>query len=139
MSKLKKRGLIILICCVIFIVISFIIPKKIYGKWYLYNGNNISTDTNIVKQLNPKDYIEISERTMKTFTSDGKDGIGECNITFNKIHSGDTIYNFNVSNVGEYKILVLEEIGYDDGHTEESIKNGHKSTYVFDKKIEFKE
>jgi len=138
MNKIKKFGAIGLICCLVFIIISFISSTKLYGKWYLYNGSDINTDSNISKQLNPKDYIEISEGTMKEFRSDGKDGVARFRLRGSKIYSGDAIFKYHINKVGEHKVLFLELIGYKMGHSKEFVAaNGEKYTYVLDKNIKF--
>ncbi|MBC2724251.1 hypothetical protein [Desulfosporosinus sp.] len=137
MNKIKKLGVIGLICCLVFIVISFISPTKLYGKWYLYNGSDINTDSNISKQLNPKDYIEISEGTKKEFRSDGKGGVAEFRVRGSKIYSGEAIFKYDVNKIGEHKILVLELIGYDNSHSKVAVQSGEEYTYVLDKNINF--
>lgn len=89
------------------------------------------------KQLNSKDYIEISEGTMKEFRSDGKDGVAGFKIIGSKIYSGDAIFKYEINKIVERKTLVLEVIGYDNGHKKWSVENGEKYTYVLDKKINF--
>lgn len=135
MKKNIKFGALVGICCLIFIIIRFISPIKLYGKWYLYNGIDINTDTNIAKHLNINDYMEISPGIMKTFRSDGKDGVSECRVRGSKIHSGDAIYKYEINNIGEHKILVLKLIGYDNCHSRKFVTNGNTYTYVFDKNI----
>lgn len=137
MNKVKKFSAIGLICCLVFIIISFISPTKLHGKWYLYNGSNISTDSNIFKQLNPKDYIEISEGTMKEFRSDGKDGVAGLKVRGSKIFSGDAIFKYDINKIGEHKILVIELIGYHYGDAKKNVENGEKHTYVLDKNVNF--
>jgi len=137
MNKIKSFGVIGLICCLVFIIISFISPSKLYGKWYLYNGSDINTDSNISKQLNPKDYIEISEGTKKEFRSDGKDGVAGFRVRGSKIFSGDAIFKYDTNKIGDHKILVLELIGYDYSHSKVSVENGEKYTYVLDENINF--
>ncbi|WP_422486863.1 hypothetical protein [Gudongella sp. DL1XJH-153] len=137
MNKIKKIGAIALICCLAFVIISFISSTNLYGKWYLYNGSDINTDSNISKQLNPKDYIEISKGTMKTFSSDGKNGVAGLRIRGSKVYSGDAIFKYRITKIGEHKILVLELIGYKFGHTKYPIKNSEKYTYALDKNINF--
>ncbi|VYU49025.1 hypothetical protein [Clostridium tertium] len=137
MKKIKKISIIALICCLLFIVISFISPRNLYGKWYLYKGSDINADSYIDKKLNQKDYIEISEGSMKEFRSDGKDGVGDLKVRGSKIYSGDTIFKYKVNEIGEHKVLELEVIGYDNGHEKWSAENGEKYTYVFDKNVNF--
>ncbi len=107
MTKIKKFGVIGLICCLILIIVGFVSPTKLYGKWYLYNGNDINTDSNISKQLNSENYIEISEGTKKEFRSDGKNGIAECKVRGNKMHSGDAILSiilYGCAGAGDFHI-----------------------------------
>lgn len=137
MNKIKKIGVIGIICCLIIIIISLVSPTKLYGKWYLYNGTDINTDSDISKQLNSKDYIEISKGTMEMFRSDGKNGVSEMNVKLSKIHAGDAVYKYDINKNGEYKILVLELIGYENPHMKETVENGEKIIYVFDKNIDF--
>lgn len=140
MNNIKKYGVIGLICILILVIIistCFTSREKLYGKWYLYNGNDINLESNISEKLNSKDYIEISEGIMKTFSSDGKDGVSEMKVRGSKIHSGDAIFKYDISKIGEYKILALEVIGYDNGHTKGSVENGEKFIYVFDENINF--
>lgn len=137
MNKIKKIGVIGIICCLIIIVISLVSSTKLYGKWYLYNGTDINTDSDISKQLNSKDYIEISKGTMETFSSDSKNGVSEMNVKLNKIHVGDAVYTYDINRNGEYKILVLQLIGYENPHMKETVENGEKFIYVFDKNINF--
>lgn len=137
MKKIKKFGTIGLVCCLVFIIISLISPTELYGKWYLYKGSDINADSDIYKHLNPKDYIEISEITMKEFRSDGKDGVSGFRVRGSKIYSGDAIFEYKINKIGEHKILLLELIGYDNGHEKWYVENGEKYTYVFEKNIEF--
>jgi hypothetical protein len=137
MNKIKKFGAIGIICCLVFVITSFISPTKLYGKWYLYKGIDINTDSDMYKQLNSKDYIEISEGTMKEFRSDGKDGVAGLRVRGSKIYSGDAIFKYEMNKIGEHKILVLEVLGYDNGHTKWSVESGEKYTYVLDKNINF--
>lgn len=137
MSKINKIGAIALICCLAFVVISYISSTKLNGKWYLYNGSDINTYSSISKQLNPKDYIEISKGTMKTFSSDGKNGVARFRIRGSKVYSGDAIFKYKITKIGEHKILDLELIGYKFGHTEYPIKNPEKYIYALDKNINF--
>ena len=135
MKKIKIISVIGLVCCLAFIFLSFISPTKLYGKWYLYKGNDINTESDISKQLNSKDYIEITKGTMKTFRSDGKDGISEFTVRGSKIYSGDAVFKYDINEIGEQKILVLKTVGYDNGHEKGSVENGEKYTYVLDKNI----
>ncbi len=137
MNRIKKIGIISLFCCLILGMVIFTSNSKLYGKWYLYNGNDINTDSNICKQLNSKDYIEISKGTMETFRSDGKNGISEMKVLGSKIQAGDAVYKYHINNNGEYKILFLELIGYENPHMKKTVENGEKFIYVFDKNINF--
>lgn len=137
MNKTIKLFILGGISCLIIFIIIFTTHSNLYGKWYLYNGNNINTDSNISKQLNSKDYIELSKELMESFRSDGKDGFSEMKVKGNKIHSGDAVFKYDISKIGEHKILLLELIGYDNGHTKENVENGEKFTYVFDENINF--
>lgn len=74
---------------------------------------------------------------MESFRSDGKDGFSEMKVKGNKIHSGDAVFKYDISKIGEHKILLLELIEYDNGHTKENVENGEKFTYVFDENINF--
>ena len=147
MNKNKKFGVIGLICLLILTIGVFVSCEKshnssyeeLYGRWYLYNGNDINTDTNILNQLNSKDYIEISKGTMEIFRSDGKNGISEMKVEGSEIHSGDAVYNYEINKIDEYKILVLELIGYDNTHKKETVENGEKFIYVFDEEINFEQ
>lgn len=135
--KIKKIGGIGIIFCLIVVIISIVSPTKLYGKWYLYNGTDINTDSDISKQLNPKDYIEISKGIMETFRSDGKNGVSEMNVKLSKIHAGDAVYKYDINKNGDYKILVLELIGYENSHMKQNLENVEKFIYVFDKNINF--
>ena len=137
MKKIKKIGIIALVCCLLFVILRFISPTKLYGKWYLYKGSDIRYESYISKQLNQNDYMEISGGTIKEFRSDGKDGISDFSVIGNKIYIGDAILKYEIKKVGEYKVLVLQEIGYDNGHMKHSIENSEKKTYVLDKDINF--
>ena len=64
MKKIKKIGIIASVFCLLFIIISFISPTKLYGKWYLYTGSDIRYESNISKEINKKDYLEISGGTI---------------------------------------------------------------------------
>ncbi|WP_286909507.1 hypothetical protein [Clostridium sp. UBA1652] len=132
---LKKFTIIGLIFCIVFIVLTLISPKKFNGKWYLYNGNDINTESNISNQLNSKDYIEISKGTMKTFKDNGKNGISELKISGGKMYVGDAIYKYDINKIEEHKILFLELIGYDNGHIKDFIENGEEYIYVFEEDI----
>lgn len=135
MSNIKKICIIGLVCLVIFGIINFNSDSKLYGKWYLYEGSDIRYESDISKQVNKKDYIEISGGTIKEFRSDGKDSVSDFSLIRNKIYIGDVILKYEIKKVGEYKVLVLEEVGYDNGHTKGSVENGEKFIYVFDKNI----
>ena len=135
MNRIKKIGIISLICLLILFTVIFTSKAKLYGKWYLYTGNDVNTDSNISKQINSKDYIEISKGTMETFKSDGKNGISEMKVVGNKIYVGDAVYKYDINKIGEYKILVLELIGYENSQTKETVENGEKFIYVLDKNI----
>jgi len=137
MKNVKKICIIGLICCLIFVIIISTSHARLYGKWYLYNGNDINTDSSISKQLNSKDYIEISKGIMETFRSDGKNGGAEMKIRGSKMHVGDAVYKYDINKIGEYKILVLELIGYENPHIKETVENGEKLIYVFDENINF--
>ena len=145
MNKSKKFGVIGLICLLILTIGVFVLYEKsynssyekLYGRWHLYNGTDINTDSNVLKQLNSKDYIEISKGTMQTFRSDGKNGISEMNAQGSKIHSGDSVYKYKIDKIDEYKILVLELIGYENPHMKSTVDNGEKSAYVFGEEINF--
>lgn len=135
MSNIKKICIVGLVCFVIFSIIN--LNSKLYGKWYLYKGNDIKTDSNISEQLNSKDYIEISRGTYKEFRSDGKDGISEMKVRGSKIHAGDAVFKYDINKIDGHKILFLEVIGYDNGHTKESVENGEKFIYILDEDIDF--
>ena len=137
MNRIKKMGVISLICCLILGMVIFTSHAKLYGKWYLYIGNDINTDSNISKQINSKDYIEISKGTMETFRSDGKNGISEIKVIGSKIHAGDAVYKYDINKNSEYKILVLELIGYENPHMKKTVENGEKFIYVLDKNVDF--
>ncbi|WP_238907481.1 hypothetical protein [Clostridium sp. YIM B02506] len=136
-TKVKKITILGLVSLLILIIIAFASPTKLNGRWYLYNGNDINTDSNIKNQLNSKDYIKFSNRTMESFQSDGKNGISEMKVLGNKMHVGDAVYKYDINKRGEHKILVLELIGFDNGHLKESIESGEKFIYVFEKSIDF--
>lgn len=133
MNRIKKIGIILLSCCLILVTVIFTSHANLYGKWYLYTGNDVNTDSNISKQINSKDYIEISKGTMETFRSDGKNGVSEMKVLGNKIHAGDAVYKYDINKIGEYKILVLELIGYKNSQIKETVENGEKFIYVLDK------
>lgn len=135
MNNVKKIWIIGLVCLLIFGIINFNSDSKLYGKWYLYKGNDINTDSNISEQLNSKDYIELSRGTHKEFRSDEKDGISEMKVRGSKIHAGDAVFKYDINKIDEYEILVLEIIGYDNGHTKGFVENGEKFIYVLDKNI----
>lgn len=135
MNRIKKIGITLLICCLILGMVIFTSHTKLYGKWYLYTGNDINTDSNISKQINSNDYIEISKGTMETFRSDGKNGISEMKVLGSKIQAGDAVYKYHINKIGEYKILVLELIGYENSQMKETVENGEKFIYVLDKNI----
>lgn len=137
MNRIKKMGVISLICCLILGMVIFTSHAKLYGKWYLYTGNDINTDGNISKQLNSKDYIEVSKGTMETFRSDGKNGVSEIKVIGSKIHAGDAVYKYDINKNSEYKILVLELIGYENPHMKKTVENGEKFIYVLDKNVDF--
>ena len=133
MNRIKKIGIILLIFCLILVTVIFTSHANLYGKWYLYTGNDVNTDSNISKQINSKDYIEISKGTMETFRSDGKNGISEMKVLGSKIQAGDAVYKYDINKIGEYKILVLELIGYENSQMKETVENGEKFIYVLDK------
>lgn len=135
MNKIKKNSVIALVCCLLFVILSLISPTKLYGKWYLYKGSDIRYESDISKQVNKKDYIEISGGTIKEFRSDGKDSVSDFSLIGNKIYIGDAILKYEIKKVGEYKVLVLREVGYDNGHTKGSVENGEKFIYILDKNI----
>ena len=137
MKKIKKIGIIASVFCLLFIIISFISPTKLYGKWYLYTGSDIRYESNISKEINKKDYLEISGGTIKEFRSDGKDGVSDFSVIGHKIYMGDGILKYEIKKVNNYKVLVLQEIGYSIGNNKYSIENGEKKTYVLDKDINF--
>lgn len=137
MSNIKKICIVGLVCFVIFSIINLNSNSKLYGKWSLYKGNDIKTDSNISEQLNSKDYIEISRGTYKEFRSDGKDGISEMKVRGSKIHAGDAVFKYDINKIDGHKILFLEVIGYDNGHTKESVENGEKFIYILDEDIDF--
>ncbi|MFU7517731.1 hypothetical protein [Clostridium sp. HCS.1] len=137
MNRIKKIGITLLICCLILGMVIFTSHTKLYGKWYLYTGNDINTDSNISKQINSNDYIEISKGTMETFRSDGKNGISEMKVLGSKIQAGDAVYKYHINKNGEYKILVLELIGYENPHMKKTVENGEKFIYVLDKNVDF--
>lgn len=58
-------------------------------------------------------------------------------IKGSKIYSGNAIFKYDISKIGEYKILVLELIGYDNGYTKSYVENGDKEIYVLDENINF--
>ncbi|WP_294187376.1 hypothetical protein [uncultured Clostridium sp.] len=136
MHRIKKIGVISLICCLILGMVIFTSHSNLYGKWYLYTGNDINTDSNISKQINSKDYIEISKGTIETFRSDGKNGISEMKVLGRKIQAGDAVYKYDIKNNGEYKILVLELIGYENPNMKKIVENGEKFIYVLDKNVD---
>ncbi len=136
-TKVKKFTILGLFSLLILIIIAFASPTKLKGRWYLYNGNDINTDSNIKNQLNSKNYIKFSNRTMESFQSDGKNGISDMKVLGNKMHVGDSVYKYDINKLGEHKILVLELIGFDNGHLKESIESGEKFIYVFEKSIDF--
>lgn len=136
-TKVKRFTILGLVSLLILIIMVLISPTKLNGRWYLYNGNDINTDSNIKNQLNSKDYIKISNRTMENFQSDGKNGVSEMNVLGSKMHVGDAVYRYDINKLGEHKILVLELIGFDNGHLKESVENGEKFIYVFEKSIDF--
>ncbi len=137
MSNIKKFVTIGLITLVIFISIIFISHEKIYGRWYLYNGNDINTDSSISKQLNSKEYIEISKGVIEIFNSNDKNSSSEMTILGSKMHVGDAVYKYDIKNIGEYKILVLELKGYKNSYIKEKVEDGEKLIYVFDNNIKF--
>ncbi|MDV4150863.1 hypothetical protein R0131_08450 [Clostridium sp. AL.422] len=142
MDKNKKFCVIGLICLLILTIVIFVSYEKpynssyeeLYGRWYLYNGNDINTDFDIPNQLNSKDYIEISKGIMETFRSDGKNGVSEMKVQGSEIHSGDAVYKYTINKIDEHKILALELIGYDNTHKKDTIENGEKFIYVFNEK-----
>lgn len=136
-TKVKKFTILGLVSLLILIILVFISPAKFNGRWYLYNGNDINTDSNIKNQLNSKDYIKFSNRTMESFQSDGKNGVSEMKVLGNKMHVGDAVYKYDINKLGEHKILVLEMIGFDNGHLKESVENCEKFVYVFEESIDF--
>lgn len=74
---------------------------------------------------------------MKEFRNDGKDGVDGLRVRGSKIYSGDAIFKYEINKIGERKVLVLEVIGYDNGHGKWSVENGEKYKYVFDENINF--
>ncbi|GAA0824949.1 hypothetical protein [Clostridium tertium] len=76
MGKNLRRGFyIVVICCLIsYLFISNLSQPKINGRWYLYAGSDINSELNIVEKLNSKDYMDISETSIKEYRSNGKDG-----------------------------------------------------------------
>lgn len=136
-TKVKKITILGLVSLLILIIIAFASPTKLNGWWYLYNGNDINTDSNIKNQLNSKDYIKFSNRTMASFQSDGKNSISEMKVLGSKMHVGDAVYKYDINNLGEHKILVLELIGFDNRHIKETVENAEKLVYVFEESIDF--
>ncbi|MGN0027713.1 MAG: hypothetical protein ACI33I_12040 [Clostridium sp.] len=53
-----------------------------------------------------------------------------------KIHAGDAVYKYDIKNNGEYKILVLELIGYENHNMKKIVENGEKFIYVLDKNFD---
>ncbi|WP_326513369.1 hypothetical protein [Clostridium intestinale] len=136
-TKVKKLTILGLVSHLMLIILVFISPAKLNGRWYLYNGNDINTDSNIKNQLNSKDYIKFSNRTMESFQSDSKNSVSEMKVLGNKMHVGDAVYKYDINKIGEHKILVLELIGFDNVHLKESVENSAKFIYVFEESIDF--
>lgn len=103
----------------------------------MYNGNDINTDSNIIKNLNSKNYIVISKGITQTFRSNGKNGSSAMKVRGNEIHDGDAVFKYDINKLREYKILVLELIGYENPHMKKTVENGEKFIYVFDENINF--
>ncbi len=74
---------------------------------------------------------------MEPLRSDGKDGESEMKLQGSKMYVGDAVYKYNINKIGEYKILFLELIGYENPHMKRTIENGEKLIYVLDKNIKF--
>lgn len=74
---------------------------------------------------------------MKEFRNDGKDGVAGLRVRGSNIYSGDAIFKYEINKIKEHKVLVLEVVGYDNGHEKWSVENGEKYTYVFDENINF--
>ena len=53
-----------------------------------------------------------------------------------KIQAGDAVYKYDIKNNGEYKILVLELIGYENPNMKKIVENGEKFIYVLDKNVD---
>lgn len=141
MKNIKRFGAIGLACLLALIIIVFTsnekLNEKLNGKWYLYNGNDINTDSDISQNLNAEDYIVISKGITQTFRSNGKNGSSAMEIRGNKIHDGDAVFKYDINKIGEYKILILELIGYENPHMKRTVENGEKYIYVFDENINF--
>lgn len=137
MSKRKSIFFVAVILILGIIITFFYLSKDLDGKWYLYNGNDIDTDSNINDKINLKDYIEISKETIKYYSGNGKDGVSNIKkIGVNKLHIGDAIFKYEIRKVDKYKILILKEVGYDNGHEKGIVENGVKEIYIFDEKTE---
>ena len=67
MGKNLRRGFyIVVICCLIsYLFISNLSQPKIKGRWYLYTDSDINSELNIAEKLNSKDYMDISETSIK--------------------------------------------------------------------------
>lgn len=139
MGKNLRRGFyIVVICCLIsYLFISNLSQPKIKGRWYLYTDSDINSELNIVEKLNSKDYMDISETSIKEYRSNGKDGASSYKIKGDKIYSGDAILTFKISNIGDERVMHLTLIGYNFGHGEDKyVDDGETYTYVFDENID---
>ncbi|MCR1949825.1 hypothetical protein NSA50_01975 [Clostridium sp. DSM 100503] len=135
MVKNLRRSLYLLVtCCVlVYFFRSYLSLAKLQGRWHLYTGSNISSEINIAEKLNSKDYMDISETSIKEYRSDGKDGVSSYKIRGDKLYSGDAIFKFKISNIGNEKVLNLTLIGYNFGHGEDKyIDDGESYMYIFD-------
>ena len=136
-KKLKNRICLSVIgCLILYFLINYLSSPKLHGRWYLYKGEDITTEKNITEKLNSRDYIDISTTLVNTYASNGKDGVASYKIRGNKMYCGDSILSFKVTNVEEKRVLYLTEIGYNMGYGEDNyIENGTTYTYVFGKDI----
>lgn len=136
-NNIKIQVLIVIIfLLIVYLFISYPSPAKLYGRWYLYIGNDINTEKNISEKLSSKDYLDISETEVKEYSADGTDGVSFYRKRGNKIYVGDAIFNFSITNISEERVLLLKLIGYNVNGDKWYIENGETLTYVFDRGID---
>jgi len=124
-------GIIAILCCVILYFSIYIFSQiKLNGRWYLYNGNDINTESNLSDNLNEKTYVDITKDKWSEYQSNGKNGFSAYTIKGNQLYVGDSIYAFDISKVGEYKILSLKTIGSNMGNKPTYFEDGNSYTYV---------